>query len=71
MYPLAALRFLSADIDHEHFVIAQRECSFGDTNCARATLDDVLLYRLVLRIEQAVECRVKVEQTRRRSDEVN
>lgn len=43
VYPLAALALLSADIDHQHLMVAEVEGRFGDADCPRAGMNDVLL----------------------------
>ena len=49
--PLPTLALLATDVDHEHVVVAQGEDGLRDTNCPRASVDDVLLVRNVLWVE--------------------
>ena len=49
--PLPTLALLTADVDHEHVVIAQREDRLRDANCPRAGVDDILFIRDVRRVE--------------------
>ena len=51
MNPLPPLTLLTADIDHEHIVVAQGEDSLCDTDCPCASVDDVLLIGYVRRIK--------------------
>ena len=49
--PFSSLALLTADVDHEHVVIAQREDRLRDANCPRAGVDDILFIRNVRRVE--------------------
>lgn len=55
MYPLSSFTLLTTHIDHEHFMILELKCSFGDTDCSCTALNDVLFRWFVRFVEQTIQ----------------
>lgn len=57
MDPLPSLALLTANINHEHLMVLEREHSLRDADRTRPSLDNVLLVGYIRRIEQPIEAR--------------